>query len=65
DYINLFETTKDLVEGNSIAVDLNGYKVGGLTFSKKSFIDFGNITKYKQTWYAWVRRYNFHFFTYL
>lgn len=56
DYINLFGTIKDLSTGTEISVGLNNYNLGnGLVYSNPNFIDFSWVTKYKDTWYGWVR----------
>lgn len=55
DYVDLFETVKQVQSGEDISIDLNGYKVGNMNFNTKKFIDFSWITKYKNTWYSWVR----------
>lgn len=55
DYVDMFETVKQVQSGEDISIDLNGYKVGNMNFNTKKFIDFSWITKYKNTWYSWVR----------
>lgn len=55
DYIDMFETVKQVQSGEDIGIDLNGYKIFGMTFNINKFINFSWITKYKTTWYAWVR----------
>lgn len=62
DYINMFETIKQVQSGDNIKIELNEYNVGNnLTINSKNFIDFSWITKYKDTWYAWVRGFLFIF----
>lgn len=56
DYINTFETIKQVESGEDIQVSLNNYKIfGDFSISLPSFVNFSFITKYKNTWYAWVR----------
>lgn len=55
DYIEMFETIKQVESGEDISIDLKGYTVGNNTFSFNNFIDFSWITQYKETWYSWVR----------
>lgn len=55
DYINLFEDLKTVTSGESLSIDIEGYKIGDLTISQSDFIDFGGITKYKDTWFGWCR----------
>ncbi len=62
DYINLFETVKTVSSGEDLSIDLPEYKItNGLSLSKSKFIDFGNITKFRSTWYGWVRGFTFIF----
>lgn len=57
DYVNLFETIKTVSTGNDLSIDLPEYKISNdLKIQQKDFVNFGNITKYKNTWYrlgAW------------
>ena len=56
DYVNMFETVKQVSSGDSISVGLNNYNFGnGLTYDNNKFVDFSWITNYKETWYMWVR----------
>ena len=55
DYIDMFETVKQVESGEDISIDLNGYQVAGNSFNAKKFIDFSWITKYKTIWYSWCR----------
>lgn len=62
DYVNLFEDIKNVTNGETLSVDLPEYKVAdNLVIKKDKFIDFGKITKYKDTWYSWVRGFTFIF----
>lgn len=62
DYVNLFETIKTVESGESLSIDLPEYKVAdNLTVEKDKFIDYGKVTKYKNTWYGWVRGFTFIF----
>lgn len=61
DYVDMFETVKQVNSGQDITIDLNGYKIGNTNFNVKKFIDFSWISKYKNTWYAWVRGFVFVF----
>ena len=62
DYVNLFETIKTVESGESLSIDLPEYKVSDdLTVKKDKFIDYGKVTKYKNTWYGWVRGFTFIF----
>lgn len=36
-------------------------KYGNMNFNAKKFIDFSWVSKYKNTWYAWVRGFVFIF----
>lgn len=56
DYIDMFETVKQVKEEGNLSVGLEGYNFSnGITYNNKKFIDFSFITKYKNTWYAWIR----------
>lgn len=62
DYVNLFETIKTIEGGEDLSIDLPEYQISdNLTIKQSKFIDFGKITKYKQTWYGWVRGFTFIF----
>lgn len=61
DYVEMFETVKQVESGEDITIDLNGYKVGNININAKKFIDFTWVSKYKNTWYAWVRGFVFIF----
>lgn len=62
DYITLFETIKTVSSGEDLSIDLPEYKISdNLTVKQHKFIDFGKVTKYKQTWYGWVRGFTFIF----
>lgn len=62
DYIDLFETIKTVEGGEELSIDLSEYKISdNLTINQKKFIDFSNITKYKNVWYGWVRGFTFIF----
>lgn len=61
DYVDMFETVKQVNSGEDISIDLNGYKIGNMNFNAKKFVDFSWIIKYKNTWYAWVRGFLFIF----
>lgn len=62
DYVKLFETIKTVESGESFSIDLPEYKVADdLTVKKDKFIDYGEVTKYKSTWYSWVRGFTFIF----
>ena len=62
DYINMFKTILDVgADGQLSDISINNYKVGDLSISVSNFIDFSYITKYRQTWYAWVRGFVFIF----
>lgn len=55
DYIDMFETVKQVESGEDISIDLNGYQVAGTTYNAKKFIDFSWVTRYKDNWYSWAR----------
>ena len=38
DYVDMFETVKQVQSGEDISIDLNGYKVGNMNFNTKKFI---------------------------
>ena len=62
DYVNLFETIKTVESGEGLSIDLPEYKVSdNLTIKKDKFVDYGKVTKYKNTWYSWVRGFTFIF----
>lgn len=62
DYINLFETIKTVESGEDLSIDLPEYKIAdNLTIQQQKFIDFSKVTKYKDTWYGWVRGFTFIF----
>lgn len=55
DYINMFETIKQVDSGKDITIGLNNYNIGGLNFNMSNFINFSWVTGFKETWYSWVR----------
>lgn len=57
DYITMFSTVLDIsTDGQLEDVSISDYKVADdLTLNVPSFIDFSFITKYRSTWYGWVR----------
>lgn len=62
DYINIFSTIKEIDTGVDVEdIGLENYKVGDSTINVNSFIDFSIITKYRETWYSWVRGFCFIF----
>lgn len=62
DYVSLFETIKTVESGESFSIDLPEYQVSSdLKIKQDKFIDFGNITKYRDKWYGWVRGFTFIF----
>ncbi len=62
DYINLFETIKTVENGEDLSIDLKEYQISdNLKIQQNKFIDFGKVTKYKETWYSWVRGFTFIF----
>lgn len=62
DYINMFSTILDIaVDGQIEDISINNYSVGSLQVNVPSFLDFSFITKYRATWYAWVRGFTFIF----
>lgn len=61
-YINMFGTILDIAtDGQLENVSIENYQVGTLNINVKKFIDFSIITKYRSTWYAWVRGFVFIF----
>lgn len=62
DYVELFETIKTVENGEDLSIDLPDYQISeNLTVKQKKFIDFGKVTKYKDTWYSWLRGFTFIF----
>lgn len=61
DYVDMFETIKRVEGEGNLSVDLNNYKVGNLTINMPKFINFANVTKYRNIWYSWVRGFVFVF----
>ncbi len=61
DYVDMFETVKQVESGEDISINLNGYKIGNMNFNIPKFINFSWVSKYKNTWYAWVRGFVFVF----
>ncbi len=61
DYKNMFETVKQVQSGEDITIDLNGYQVGSKKLNFDRFVDFSWVSRYKNTWYAWVRGFVFVF----
>lgn len=62
DYVSLFETIKTVENGESFSIDLPEYQVSdNLKIKQDKFIDFDNITKYREKWYGWVRGFTFIF----
>lgn len=60
-YIDIFGTLEDITESGASTVDFKGYQIGNLNISQEKFINFSFITKYKDTWYGWVRGVTFVF----
>ena len=54
-YIDLFGTLEDFSGNGATVVDFEGYKVGDSTISQDNFLNFNLVTKYKDTWFSWVR----------
>lgn len=62
DYINMFGTILDIsTDGQLSDIKIENYEVGSLKLNVSKFIDFSIITKYRSTWYAWVRGFMFIF----
>lgn len=61
DYVDMFETVKQVESGEDITIDLNGYKIGNANFNFQRFISLSWVSNYKNTWYAWVRGFVFVF----
>lgn len=62
DYVNMFSTILDIgTDGQMEDISIKNYKVGSLNINVPSFIDFSFITKYRSTWYSWVRGFVFIF----
>ncbi len=62
DYVNMFGTIKDVAtDGQLSNVEIKNYKVGKLNINLPSFVNFSIITKYRSTWYSWVRGFVFLF----
>lgn len=60
--MNLFETIKTVQTGEDLSINLPEYQIANnLKVKQDKFINFGRITKYKQTWYSWVRGFTFIF----
>lgn len=56
DYVKIFESLENVSEDGSITIDFPEYKISdNLTIKQDKFIDFSFVTKYRETWYAWVR----------
>lgn len=52
----MFESVQYIEGGDNLTVGLNNYSFSNsLTYNNDKFIDFSFITKYKDTWYVWVR----------
>ncbi len=61
DYVEMFETVKQVQSGEDITIDLNGYEIADKKLNFRKFIDFSWVSRYKNTWYAWVRGFVFVF----
>lgn len=61
DYVDMFETVKQVESGKDISISLNNYKIGNMNVNMSKFIDFSWVSKYKNTWYSWVRGFVFVF----
>lgn len=58
----MFKTILDIADDGQMSdIPIQNYKVGNLNISKSNFIDFSFITKYRSTWYSWVRGFTFIF----
>lgn len=62
-YIEIFGTLSDgsYYDGQKdLNIDINNYKISeDLSISTQDFINFDNITEYKNTWHMWVRGFIF------
>ena len=57
-YISVLESINNVNSTNTV-VSLDGYYVGNTTISNNNFINFDFITKYKDTWFSWIRGISF------
>lgn len=61
-YIGMFGSISDISTNGEISdIAINNYQVGDLNLNVSNFIDFSFITKYRDTWYSWVRGFMFIF----
>lgn len=61
-YINMFGSILDIsIDGQLEDISINNYQIGNKKINVPSFIDFSIITKYRDTWYTWVRGFVFIF----
>lgn len=62
DYITMFSTVLDVsVDGQLEDISIDNLQIGDLNISLPKFIDFSIITKYRFTWYSWVRGFTYIF----
>lgn len=54
-YIEIFGDLENVNEGNFNFISLENYKVGDITINVSNFIDISRISKYRDTWFSWVR----------
>lgn len=57
DYITMFSTISDISDDGQLSdISISNYKVSDkLTLNIPHFLNFSIITKYRSTWYGWVR----------
>lgn len=62
DYITIFGEIENINAAGEISINLPEYKIAdNLTIKQDNFIEFNKITRYKETWYKWVRAFTFIF----
>ena len=54
-YIDLLENIYNLATDQMITIDIEGYEVGGETYSANDFIDFSIINDLKPTYFGFIR----------
>lgn len=54
-YVAVFDTLANFDETGTTELGISNYSIGGLEISQDNFLNFDFITKYKDTWFSWVR----------
>ena len=63
-YFDLLDNINGLASEEEVSIDLDCLEVGGESYSMNGFIDFSFISRYKSTYYGFVRGFFFIFYVF-